>query len=53
MRLNTATHGALDQLLDDLLFAAVLDRLELDLAAERGHDVGQVADARHDRRPRR
>src|SRR3990172_10018913 len=38
----------LDQPVDDLLLAPLLNRLELQLAADRGHQVRQVADPRHD-----
>src|SRR5690606_32509662 len=41
--------GTLDELLDDLLFAAVLHRFEFDLAAERRDHVREVAHARHHR----
>src|SRR5690606_25178668 len=40
-------HRALDELLDDLVFPAVFDGLELDLAAERRDDVREVANARY------
>ena len=48
MAVEHRDHRALDQLVDDLLFLALFHGLELDLAAERRDDVGQVAHARHD-----
>src|SRR5690606_11885118 len=40
-------HRALDQLVENLVLLAVLDRLELHLALDGGNDVGEVADPRH------
>lgn len=40
--------GALDELFDDLVFAAVFDGFEFDFAGEGRDDVGEVADAGDD-----
>ena len=48
MAVEDGHNGSLDELVDDLLFLALFDRLELDLAGECWDNVGQVAHPRHD-----
>ncbi len=46
--MNTVRTGGLDQVLDDLAVAALVDRLDLDLALGRGGEGVEVGDAGHD-----
>ena len=46
--LEHGEHGALDEVLDDRALAALLERLDLDLAPRAGGQRVEVADTGHD-----